>query len=303
MKSPLILVIFIATLALAGCGGDTTNGHDAESALKAVDSTKSTMSATDDAMYDRARTIFYSMPSPIELHTMITGAGGHFREDLLLDPQLSSDFQSTEQQAFALGVYGSDMSYSTVFDQQQSTILYLAAVQRVAKKMGISDPFTGDLLERANNNIGDKDSMTIIVSEIYWELNGQLQEDDRNQIGMLVLAAGWVEAIYLGTQIIESVSAQPEVSRILMEQRFVASQLHQMFLDYSGDPLAASAEKYFRPLIDKYLSLPMEEEVPTVSIENGQTLIGSAGKVIYSDADLQELRRIAADIRTKITKP
>jgi hypothetical protein len=296
MKKPILSILTLLLMLMAGCGGESTESNKDHLEID----TNAIKEGVGEEMYDRARSMFYSMPSPLELQSLIVEAGGYFREDLLHDPQQSSQYQSTEQQAFALGVYGTDMSYSTVFSQQQDALLYLAAAQRVAKKMGVHDPFSGGLIERANNNIDDKDSMLLIVSEIYWEINSQLQEEERNSLGLIVLAAGWVEGVYLGSHIMNKEKPEPKIAQVLVDQRFIAAQMDQLFKDFAHESFIAASEPYFRPLIDKYLSLPVVEEAASVQEVNGKTVIGGATKVSYTAQDLADITRISEEARAKI---
>ncbi len=298
MRTTTLLLPLALLLITVSCGGEKSD--EVKASKKGLDiDTSQIKDGVGAEMYDRARAMFYSMPTPMELQSMIESSGGHFRDDLLADPQKSADYQTTEQQAFALGVYGADMSYSTVFDQQQDALLYMAAAQRVAKKLGIKDPFGPGLMERASNNQTDKDSMLLIVSEIYWELNSQLQEENRNQIGLIVLAASWVEGVYLGTQIMHE-QENGEMEQVIADQRFIASQLDALFSDYASDPFIATTEPYFRQIVDRYLALPVEETPTSMTKQNGKTVIGGATKVKFTKEDLADISRIVEETRLKI---
>ncbi|MEX2596172.1 MAG: hypothetical protein WEC59_04515 [Salibacteraceae bacterium] len=300
MKRTLALLLCGSMALLQSCGGED-NPKSTNSVAKSnqLDTSK-LKEQIGEEMYERTRSMFYSMPSPIELQSMIESAGGYFRDDLVHDPQLASQYQTTGSQAMALGVYGTNLSYSAVFEQQQEALLFMAAAQRVAKKMGINDPFSGAIIERANTNISNKDSMLLIVSEIYWEMNSQLQEENRNQLGLLVLASGWIEGIYLGSQILDIENPEKNMADVLVEQRIVATQLNEMFTDYRSDALIASSEVIFRPLIDLYMTLKTNDEPSTLTEKNGKTIIAGKKKVEYTTTDLKNIRETAASARAKL---
>jgi len=141
--------------------------------------------------------------------------------------------------------------------------------------------------------------MLLIVSEIYWELNSQLQEENRNQIGLIVLAASWVEGVYLGTQIMHE-QENGEMEQVIADQRFIASQLDALFSDYASDPFIATTEPYFRQIVDRYLALPVEETPTSMTKQNGKTVIGGATKVKFTKEDLADISRIVEETRLKI---
>ena len=299
MKKTVLSVLLGAGLLLTGCGGEEApTGKTPKDALE-LDS-NSMKEKLGEEMFERTRDIFYSMPSPLELQSIVEQAGGYFRADLLHNPKLSSQYQSTEKQAMVMGVYGTDMSYATLYKQQQESILHLAAAQRVAKGMGVTDPFQGHLIDRANANIANKDSMMLIVSEMYWEMNSQLQEEDRNALGLVVLACGWVEGVYIGTQILDIENPNKNVAEVLIEQRYIASQINDMLEDYQDAPMVAEVRSKLQGLIDIFLGLEVIREPAQLRQENGKTVIGGNQRVNWTIEDLNNIRSAAAELRQNL---
>lgn len=286
-----------AAIWLTACSGSEQKSSQEPSQI--VD-TNSAAAREAEALYERAKAMFYAMPSPLELQSLIETAGGYFRGDLLHDPQQSSAYQSTKQQALALGVYGTDLSYATVFEQQQEALLHMAAAQRVAKKIGVEDPFGGGLMDRAHKNMASKDSMLSIVSELYWEMNSQLKENDRHQLALVVLAAGWIEGIYLGTQMMDEKAPNTAIAKTIAEQRFIANQLHQTFTEFAADESITEVYPIFKPVLDKYLSIPLDKQPAKVSEKNGKTVIGGGTAVKFTDADLLDIKNLVAEARNQM---
>ncbi|MBT5976288.1 MAG: hypothetical protein HOG66_01470, partial [Flavobacteriales bacterium] len=80
---PSILMLF---LLLAGCGGEIENKKptpDLDTIMN--DGGKS------DELFEEAKKIYYSMPSPLELTTLIKQAGGEFQKGLALNTKGTSD--------------------------------------------------------------------------------------------------------------------------------------------------------------------------------------------------------------------
>lgn len=299
MRTPLIMLCCVSLLMLSGCGGEEAPKSGINKTSEEDLDTNNIKAKLGEEMYERTREIFYAMPSPLELQSIVEQAGGYFRADLLHDPQQSSQYQSTDKLAKMLGVYGTNMSYATVYRQQQESILHLAASQRVAKAMGITDPFQGQLIDRANANMANKDSMMLIVSEMYWEMNSQLQEEERNALGLVVLTAGWVEGVYLGSQILDEHNPQPAIAEVLVEQRFIAQQIQDMLIDYEEDALVANIQTEVKPLLDAFLILELTEKPASVRKENGKTVIGGAQEITYTNEDLTKIRSFAKELREK----
>lgn len=242
------------------------------------------------------------MPSPIEFTSLVKSAGGEFQADLLHDPNLSTKYQGLKDRAVILGVYGADLSYTSVYNQQQYAIKILAASKRLGEEIGVQEAFSADLMERANANLGIRDSMLVIMTEMYWQTNSQLKEENRNSIAFLVMLGGWVEGLYLGAQNLNPKDPDVEISRRLVEQKFTAMQISELFVEFEDDPIVAEVKPTYQPLIDKFLSFELKEEntAPELSESNGVVTIGGSKELLYSDKDLAELQKMVSDLRAKI---
>ena len=149
----------------------------------------------------------------MELSTLIKEAGGEFRKDLLHDPNKANTYQSTSKRALALGLYGADLSYSSVYNMQGEAVKYLAASKRLGETIGIQEAFSANLIERANSNLSNRDSMFSIMTEMYWQTNSQLREENRDQIALIVMAGGWAEGLYIGCNAIQEGESRPEIEK------------------------------------------------------------------------------------------
>ncbi len=290
------LLLTTLSLFLFSCSNESsnkTNPSDAKQMPEAIES---------DVVLEKATKIFYSMPSPLELTTLIKSAGGTFKGSLLHNPQLAHEYQTRQSQAMNLGIYGADLSYSSIYGQQQEAIKYLAATKRIGEKLGIHEAFSAELIERANNNLDNRDSMLHILTEIYWQSNSQLQEEDRGQTSMMIMASGWLEGLYLGSHIIDMDNPDPEVVLRLMEQKYTSAQIKEMFSQKLDDPDIAVLNAKFSDLFEFYAKLLVKEEQAVVEYveSTGVSRISGKKEINYSDEELVTLRDITESIRTQI---
>ena len=81
-------------------------------------------------MDEKAQNIFYSIPSPIELAQLIQRAGAKYNKNLLNSIDNVGKYESNSSKALNLGVYGADLSYTSVFDNNtMESIVYLKCRQ------------------------------------------------------------------------------------------------------------------------------------------------------------------------------
>lgn len=291
------LFLCAGLLTCWSCGSDTNKQAAPVADTLAPDS-------ASDPMYESARSLFFSMPSPLELTSLIKSAGGKFELELLHDPNKASAYQTVQKQALVLGVYGADLSYASVFDRQQEAVKYLAASKRVGETIGIHEAFSAGIVERANKNLDNRDSMLNIMTEMYWQMNSQLKEESRDKVSLLVLAGGWAEGLYIGMQLLDRENPDPEIATRLIEQKHTAMQLDQMFSDYNEDAMVSSTHEMFLPTFNFFAGLDIQEEETEVSTnDEGVVTIGGKKTIRYTDDDLNTLRELSAEMRSKMITP
>ena len=81
--------------------------------------------------------IFFNIPSPIETSQILQEAGATYEFSLPSNPSAVDDYQSIEEQALNMGVYGADLNYATVFDKTTEIMLYLQCARTLGNELGI----------------------------------------------------------------------------------------------------------------------------------------------------------------------
>lgn len=295
MNKAIITVFGILLLGLASCG-------DGEKPSTAPLTEETDKFPIGEDVYQKAKDIFYSLPSPVEMTSLIKSSGGEFRRDIILDPQKANDYATLQKQAFALGVYGADLSYSGLYEQKQDAIKLLAATKRLASKVGIEEAFSAEFIERANENLGNRDSILNILTEVYWQTNSALKENNRNELAMLILGAGWVEGVYVGSELIDINNLDTEIAKRLAEQKFTASQLQELFEKYAENEIVAASYEVFAPILDAYAALDVSVKSTSLKRDDasGKVVIGGKTEMNYSPEDIRRLITAAQQVRAKL---
>lgn len=187
------LLIFSLALAFASCGNDNKNQDD-------IPLTEEEQ-ALDSIKRASAENVFYSIPSPIEITSLLKKSGALYDKSILNPIENKDKYSTLDARALNLGVYGADLSYTTIFDNSQESMLYLACAKNLADGLGITNAFDASTVDRMEVNMGNKDSLLNIISQAYWEMDVYLQENDRPGISALIIAGGWIEALYISTRI------------------------------------------------------------------------------------------------------
>jgi hypothetical protein len=193
--------LIIATVCLlASCG----SGRNKNTTEVKVDSAELEQDIFTDISH--AKQIFYSLPSPLESAMLIKSAGATYNEKVLNSLTNVNKYTTNKSMALNLGIYITDLSYASLFDQAQTTIKYMDAAKKMADGLGITDAIDQNTINRLEENINNRDIILDIISETFMSSTAFLKENDRQPLATVALVGGWVEGLYIATQLVGDVS-------------------------------------------------------------------------------------------------
>lgn len=190
-------LVLIAVL-FAGCGSDKKKSGSDEITL---DETELGAGLLDDI--NSAKQIFYSLPSPLETAMLIKSAGATYDEELLNPVENTSNYTTNRSMALNLGIYTTDLSFASLFDQTQTSIQYMNAAKQMADGLGILDAIDNNTIERLEENINNRDVIMDIISETFMSSSSFLTENERPALASIVLVGGWVEGLYIASSLVD----------------------------------------------------------------------------------------------------
>lgn len=183
--------------ALIGCksGGEKQTDQEA-----VVDMTEISQAIFDDIT--EAKKIFYSLPSPLETALLIKSAGATYDPALLNPVENATSYSTNKSRAVNLGIYTCNLSFASLYDQTQAAINYMNAAKRMADGLGILDAIDNNTIVQLEENVNNRDKIMDIISETFMNSSSFLAENDRPAIAAMVLVGGWIEGLYLATEIV-----------------------------------------------------------------------------------------------------
>ncbi len=285
-------VLMLGSLALFSCG--TGSQPSEQPAVEA------NLDSLQQARMEELQKIFFSIPAPMEMASLIKGMGYSYDGSLLNPVESAMRYTGEVSQAVNLGIYGADLSYASMFEQRQETMNYLAAAQRLAREMGVDGALNDEVIERLQANQDSRDSLLKIVSEAYADLNGYLKENNRIEVSALVVAGGWIEALYLSTRYTEK--DNPELNRRIAEQKYSLTNLITYFNEF-GEQEKLNGMKAdlasLQALFDRVKIGAGNTELKKEA--DGVVVIGNQSTVDMSPETLKEIATKVAEIRKKYT--
>lgn len=297
-KNSLIRLLPVAAVMLLySC--DST--HSPDSAIVESSVTTGFLDEVSIKNAQKVQEIFYSVPSPMEMASILKKSGATYDISLLNDVKRVSEYTTASSRALNLGIYGADLSYASIFNQNQEAIIYLSCSKKLADNLGVTKAFDDSTIERMEANVENRDSLLNIISETYYMLDAYLKENGRDHISAMVIAAGWVEGLYLATTIAsKDVNPDPLLLRRIAEQKLSLNNLEDLVKAYNkGNQLNEILDdlKRIRTAYDK---VQMKKEKSTVGVSaDGSTVIGGATQTEMSKETLEEITKVVNEIRTR----
>jgi hypothetical protein len=179
-----------------------------------------------DSQKISAQNVFNAIPGRTEIINLTQQAQAEYNAQVLNNPDDVNTYSLESSKALNLGVYGSDLNVTGVFEQTQESMLFLKCVNILAKSLGVSNAFDEKMVDRMEANKENRDSTLDIISQSFRNADSYLKANGRPGTSSLIVAGAWIEGIYTACNtaketkseaVIKEIFAQKESLRYLVE--------------------------------------------------------------------------------------
>jgi hypothetical protein len=228
----ILTVVLIFIILLSSC---SSGGNKVQKIETASDTTKNSKQLINDVK--QAEKIFNALPSPLESAMLIKSTGAQFDRKFLNLVENAKNYTTNRSQALNLGIYTCDLSFASMYDQTQLIIDYMNAAKKMAEGLGILDAIQKSTIDRLEENINNSEVIMEIVSETFMNSNSYLADNDQPAIATIVLVGGWMEGLYIATQLIDikDFNGNKLVGRII-DQKLSIGILLNLLESNKGNP-------------------------------------------------------------------
>lgn len=293
-----LLIIF--GLLFFGCSSEGNRGDKVE-----VDMNETNVDSSVIEGVQTAKQIFYSLPSPLETALILKRSGAKYNEEILNSPDNISRYNTNRSMALNLGIYSTDLSYASLFDQTQASIKYMSASKKMAEGLGILNAIDNSIIQKLEENVNNRDVIMDIISETFLNTNSILEENDRVATGSVILVGGWVEGLYIATSLIDNVqNSDNELVARVIDQKLSLETVINLLNQNKGNPDVASVMgdvEELKKIFDQVqISVSEVEAIPDP--EGGVTTLRSQSVSSVSPAVFNQLKTKIQEIRSKYIK-
>lgn len=188
-----------------------------------------------DTIPAEPKEIFYHMSLPVEMAHLFEQVGANYFPDILNSTGNLSRYDTNLKLAMNLGVYGVDLSYVKMFERQQNSVNYLSAIQKLSDDLGLPKTLYTDVLANLEDYVGNKDSLARISTDIYKSMDHYLRKAGDESVAAMVMMGGWVEGMYISTQIFERDQGNIKLLEKIAEQKYSLNSLISLMNNYHGN--------------------------------------------------------------------
>ena len=203
-----------------------------------------------------------------------------------------------------MGVYGTDLGYTNIYEQNQDGIKYLTSIKSLADGLNIGQFFDIETIARLAANSKNLDSLLLITTQNFNSINHYLQTQSRANLSVLLLTGGWVEAMQITCQVAAKDPKNKNLQEKIGEQKIILEQIVLLLSFYKDDENMASLLKDLSDLkvaFDK-INIIYTYKESTMKIVDGVAVIedNSTTTINITDKDIAAITSLTNSIRNKI---
>jgi len=293
---PVLIAICAMTLIITSCNR-TAKGPNIPAPVFSTH-----LPETPDDTFN-IREIYYGLLTPVEVCNIFERLGIRYNDTIILASGNRDLYMSSYKAAMNLGVYGVDMGYMKLFGVNRQTVSYFSTIQTLSERLNMPDTFLSDAIRSFDANIGNADSLTGLMNDAYSKIDEHLRlEGSEGTLG-LMLMGGWIEAMYLATQLAyDPVNPDPQVVGKLAEQKYSLISLLSFMKNYYDDPMVVFYTKKLKYLNRWFDTFEIYYQPGDVSIDTLRQVITTTGtEMTVTVGTLNEIRDYVAKLRAEIT--
>jgi hypothetical protein len=249
--------------------------------------------------------IFYGLLTPTEITAIFNRLSVPYEQAALNPTDNKSLYSSNAKASINLGIYGVDFGYVKMFAMGQQMIDYILTIKDMSNKLGIPDKFLMDPIRKIESNLSSPDTIMALVNKSYSDIEDHLRLEGRESTAGLMLMGGWIEALYLTTQLLYNAEKpDPEVVEKIAQQKYTLTSLLSFMKNYYDDPVVVFYTKKLIFLKRYFDTFDIYFKKGDLEInKNKQVLMASGSETTVTIETLTKIKDYVAKLRMEIVNP
>jgi len=300
MKRPLYFLIMLLIPLTFSC----KPGRKVKVSFVPVFSTYKSDSTEANALIPKNE-IFYGILTPVEICTIFNRLGVPYNKATLNPISNRDQYLSSSKASINTGIYGVDFGYLKVFGIGQEMIDYMVTIREMSNKLGIPDKYLTEPIKRVQSDISEPDTILFLMNDAFTKMEAHLREGGRESTAGLMVMGGWVEAMFIATQLVYDPSKpDPEVIQRIAQQKYTLTSLLSFMKNYYDDPVVVYYSKKLKYLKNYFDSFDIYFKKGDLEIDTAKQVFRSTGsKMTVTVETLNKIRDYVDKLRTEMVTP
>jgi len=290
---------FLILLIIVSCS--SPNKPDQNEILEAVD----TMAVAPALHEEDVREILQRIPSPLEVAVLLKEVGSKYNPEILNSSAGHLGYNTTFKKAINLGIYGTDLGYTNIYQHNEDAIAYLGAIRTLADDLSIGQFFDFEVIAHLATNSQNIDSLLLITTQNWNDINRYLQDQNRSKVSILLLAGGWLEALHICSQVYSLNPGNVELRERIGEQKIIMENIMLLLSFYGSEDQNMQKLKNQMSELQKVfdeVTISYVYQESTYEVVDGILMIhdNSSSSIEVTEENINNIARHTASIRNQV---
>jgi uncharacterized membrane-anchored protein YhcB (DUF1043 family) len=245
-KTLAVVIITLLVLSLTGC--TSCKERATSKKLKKPDKEQ-------EELQKELKKHVYPLPTSAEVIKMLTDLEVGFMLGITNPAENVKKYYTSAARSVNLGVYGADLSYVTLYKNQQQVITYMDVIRGLANDLNMSKIYNAALYDSIKKNFDIRDRLVNTLTNAFNDTYEYMTENDQQTLALLVVGGAWVEGMFLTCNVSGIAYQVAGISKVLLEQK----KSFDLFLDltkpYMDDPMIKDFVNNMDPIKKVYAGL------------------------------------------------
>jgi hypothetical protein len=197
----------------------------------------------------------YPLPTSAEVIKTLTDLEVGFIIGITNPPENANKYFTSASKSVNMGVYGADLSYTTLYKIQQEVIKYMDAIRVLANDLNMSKIYNASLYDSLQKYFDKREDLVRVLTKAFNDTYGYLSDNEQQGLALLVVGGAWVEGMFLTTHVSEAAYQDAKFSKVLLDQK----KSFELYLDiakpYMEDPMVKDFVNGLDPIKKVYEKL------------------------------------------------
>ena len=298
-----IITVFVSIVLLLGCESKTSKQQIIVDDTANESQSKQTI-ITEIIPISQVNSVIATIPSANQITATIKASGAPFSALTLNNPLNAESYTTNFRKAINLGIYGTDLGYIGVYEQEDLLTKHLKVIYDLATDLDLAQFIDRERIEVIRETGVLTDSIFALTGEVFTKMDVHLRDNERYNTSLLLMVGSWLEAIHIAATVTyNSQFDNVTLNEKIGEQKIILEKFIKLLNNFQTEPLFGQLIDDLTQLKLLYDGVDLDEEILI------KAMTDTTGKYINSkyteitDTQLAKITIKLNEIRHSIIEP